>query len=47
MGLDVSVREFVEIPADISTEEQLQAFCDEHDYGWTVYEERHKNFPKR
>lgn len=47
MGLDVSVYEFVEIPADISTEEQLQAFCDEHDYGWTVYEERHKNFPKK
>lgn len=47
MGLDVCVHEFVEIPDDVTTEDQLKAFCEKHDYHWVVWQEHHKNMPEK
>lgn len=37
MGLDVYVFEYLEIPDTIKTQEDLDAFCNAHDGGWTMY----------
>ena len=47
MGLDVFVFEYLEIPDTIKTQEELEAFCNAHDGGWTMYGEHHKNLPKK
>lgn len=47
MGLDVFVFEYLMIPDTIKTREELEAFCDAHDGGWTTYSENHKNLPKK
>lgn len=47
MGLDVYVHEYLEIPDDVKTQDELDKFCEEHGGGWCFYSENHKNFPKK
>ena len=47
MGLDVYVHEYLEIPDDVKTQDELDKFCRKHDGGWEFYGEHHKNFPKK
>lgn len=47
MGLDVFVFEYLEIPDEVKTRDELDKFCDEHDGGWEFYGENHKNLPKK
>jgi hypothetical protein len=47
MGLDVCVHEYLEIPDDVKTQDELDKFCNEHNGGWEFYSEHHKNFPKK
>ncbi len=50
MGLDIYVREFVEIPDDVKTEAQLKAFCESGpvDLYWIILdEEGFKYTPKK
>ena len=47
MGLDVMVKEYLEIPDSIKTEDELTKYCREHDGNWTIYAENHKNLPKK
>ena len=39
MGLDVCVHEFVKIPDDVKTEQDLQKFCDNLGFGWETLED--------
>ena len=47
MGLDVCVHEYLTIPDDVKTQDELDKFCNEHNGGWEFYSEHHKNFPKK
>ena len=47
MGLDVCVHEYLKIPDDVKTQDELDKFCREHDGDWEFYEARHKNLPKK
>ena len=47
MGLDVMVKEYLEIPDTVKTEDELSKFCDEHGGSWTIYSDDHKNLPKK
>ena len=37
MGLDVYVHEYLKIPDDVKTQDELDKFCHEHDGGWCFY----------
>ena len=47
MGLDVYVHEYLEIPDEVKTQDELDKFCNDHDGGWCFYSGSHKNFPKK